>query len=319
METYNITSGIDDNYVQHFAVTLVSLFLTNKPHKFHIYLLTLNVTEEHKKQLKELICSYSHEITFIPINKNDISNFPIKKTDYLSLATYLRLLIPQKIPSTINKVLYIDSDIIFNANIQELYLTDLSRYSVAAVEDAPNQNPIRLGYDIKDKYFNAGVLLLNLKYLRENNFTTCAFSYIQNNNEKIILHDQDVLNALLHGTVLFLPIKWNMLDCFYFHTPRIAPIYLPDLQLYKKYPCIIHYSGPIKPWHWGKAHPLKHLYKYYLSYIPWSTQKHFDFSGIKKLDHTLKIFILLGFSLDQSKRIKKTMQKIKKIILNLKQ
>lgn len=316
METINITSGIDDSYSQHIAVTLVSLFLTNKPYHFHIYLLTLNVTEKHKKQLYDLAQSFSHEITFIPISERDISNFPHKKTDYLSIATYLRLFIPVKLPLDILKVLYIDSDIIFNSNIEELYSIDLNKYSAAAVEDAPNQNPLRLGYDNKDKYFNAGVLLLNLEYLRKIDFTNLALSYIQRNSEIITFHDQDVLNALLHGTVLFLPIKWNMLDCFYFRKPRIYPNYLPELYQSQKAPCIIHFSGPIKPWHWGKSHPLKTLYKHYLNYIPWRKKKFFDFSGIKKLNFSLKILMLLGFSWEQSNIIRKTLQNIKKRIFN---
>ena len=196
-------------------------------------------------------------------------------------------------PQDISKVLYIDSDIIFKGSITELYNTDISNYATAAIEDAPNNNPLRLGYDPKFSYFNAGVQLLNLDYLRLIDFTKKALDYIKFNSEKIVLHDQDVMNALLHQHVYFLPIKWNMLDCYYIKPYRISEKYMSNIKKSQNDAVIIHFSGPIKPWHYGCRHPLKKLYSKFAQLSP-IRPKIDKWEGVKKFPKRIRWMILLG-------------------------
>lgn len=268
----NIICGIDNQYYQHCGAMLLSLFKQNNDN-FHIYILSLELANDRKLRLKEFVESYHHQIHFIDIEKSLIENFPMKPSDYPSLATYLRLFIPRLLPANVDKALYVDSDIIFNRDISALYEYDLDNYALAAMEDAPNQHPKRLEYPESDLYFNAGFLLLNIKYLRDINFTDKALAYIKDNHKKIILHDQDVLNALLHGRVKFISITWNMLDCFYKNPPFIADKYQTELKACWNFPTVIHFSGPLKPWHKGCPHPLKQKYFDYSKQIPWGCKK----------------------------------------------
>lgn len=268
----NIICGIDDKYYQHCGAMLLSLFNHNDD-TFHVYILSLEITDEHKMLLKELVESYQNRISFIEIEKKLIENFPMKETDYPSLATYLRLFIPQLLPLDVEKALYIDSDIIFNGDLSDLYECDITNYALAGMEDAPHRQPLRLGYPIEDLYFNAGFLLLNIKYLRDIHFVDKALTYIRDCHQKIVLHDQDVLNALLHGCVHFVPIKWNMLDCFYKNPPFISEKYNSELDICRKYPVTIHFSGPLKPWHHGCPHPLRKEYFKYSKLISWGCKK----------------------------------------------
>lgn len=255
----NIICGIDDQYCQHCGAMLLSLFESN-PGAITIYVLSLELSEKSKNLLKELVDSYQKQIHFIDIPSELVLNFPMKSTDYPSLATYLRLFIPQLLPFEVDKALYVDSDIIFKKDISALYDSDITNYALAGMEDAPNQNALRLGFPESDLYFNAGFVLLNVKYLRDMDFTNKAMAYIRDCREKIVLHDQDVLNALLHGKVLFVPIKWNMLDCFYRKPPFIAKKYMRELHENLDSPAVIHFSGPLKPWHHGCPHPLRKEY-----------------------------------------------------------
>lgn len=268
----NIICGIDDQYYKHCGAMLLSLFKYNND-VFNVYILSLEISDHHKGLLRALVESYQNRIYFIDIKTEFIKSFPMKSTDYPSLATYLRLFIPQLLPQHVEKALYVDSDIIFNKDITDLYDTDLTNYALAGMEDAPNQHPLRLGYASSDLYFNAGFILLNVKYLRDMDFTNKALDYIHNNSQKVVLHDQDVLNALLHGQVLFISIKWNMLDCFYRIPPFIAERYKDDLPLYIESPFVIHFSGPLKPWHQGCPHPLKKEYFKYSTSIPWGCKR----------------------------------------------
>lgn len=268
----NIICGIDDKYYQHCGAMLVSLFEHNDD-TFHVYILSLELADGHKTLLKELVESYQNHLYIIDIDRKLIENFPMKETDYPSLATYLRLFIPQLLPLGVEKALYIDSDIIFNGDISDLYDCDITNYALAGMEDAPHRQPERLGYPVEDLYFNAGFLLLNIKYLRDINFVDMALSYIRDYHHKIVLHDQDVLNALLHGRVHFVPIKWNMLDCFYTNPPFISEKHKSELDKSRKFPVTIHFSGPLKPWHHGCLHPLKEEYFKYSKLIPWGCKK----------------------------------------------
>ena len=290
----NIVWGIDNNYIPHLAACIASLLAYNSLESFHFYILSLNISQGNKGILCNWVTKQKQDITFIDVDYNTIKNFPIKKSDYISLASYLRLFIPKLLPQNISKVLYADADILFNGPISELFKTDISHYATAAVEDAPNNNPSRLGYDEKFSYFNAGFQVLNLDYLRQINFTEKALDYIKKNHDKIILHDQDVMNALLHGKVLFLPISWNMLDCYYITPPRIARKYKQDLKKFKQNAVIIHFSGPLKPWHHGCRHPLKKLYKKYSKKFTYSDSTD-PWEGLRKFPKEKQWMIMLRF------------------------
>ena len=298
----NIICGIDDQYCQHCGAMLLSLFESN-PGAITIYVLSLELSEKSKNLLKELVDSYQKQIHFIDIPSELVLNFPMKSTDYPSLATYLRLFIPQLLPFEVDKALYVDSDIIFKKNISALYDSDITNYALAGMEDAPNQNALRLGCPESDLYFNAGFVLLNVKYLRDMDFTNKAMAYIRDCREKIVLHDQDVLNALLHGKVLFVPIKWNMLDCFYRKPPFIAKKYMRELHENLDSPAVIHFSGPLKPWHHGCPHPLRKEYFNYSRKLSWGCQSpdyYYVFSAFK---FPVSLFIWLGCTLEKAERL----------------
>ena len=102
----NIICGIDDKYYQHCGAMLVSLFEHNDD-TFHVYILSLELADGHKTLLKELVESYQNHLYIIDIDRKLIENFPMKETDYPSLATYLRLFIPQLLPLGVEKALYL--------------------------------------------------------------------------------------------------------------------------------------------------------------------------------------------------------------------
>lgn len=291
---YDIVYGIDNNYVLPLAASIQSLLENNLAQKFHFYILSLDVSSDNQKLLQNWIKNQSQEISFIEIDYDLIRDFPIQQQDYISLASYLKIFIPYILPSTISKALYVDGDIIFNGPISDLFNIDISHYASAAVEDAPNNNPSRLGYDTKFSYFNAGFQLLNIDYLRQIIFTEKALDYIDKNHDKLIYHDQDVMNALLYGKVFYLPIKWNMLDCYYVRPFQIADKYEHEIKVHKKNALVIHFSGRLKPWHYGCRHPLKKLYKKQERKLPFNILID-RWEGVKKYPPIIRLVILFGY------------------------
>lgn len=238
---------------------LNSLFRSNPDSQFRIFILSLDISQYNKDTLSNWILSQNNQINFIDISQKQLSNCPIKGNDTISVATYLRLFIPQVIPNNIEKVLYLDVDLIVLGNITELFSIGTSNYAAYAVEDAPNDSLIP-EYAKLSHYFNAGVLLLNLKALREQNFTERALNFIFQNSNLLKFHDQDVINAVLMNQIFPLSLEWNLLDCFYQKSPKIQKKRLVSLNFAKKNPKIIHFSGFFKPWHAGCFHPLKRVY-----------------------------------------------------------
>ncbi len=308
----NVVCNIDANYYQHCAAMLTSLFENNKEDIFVVYILAMEVPLRQKQILSEQICGYNNKVFFIDVNKDLLLHFPIHKHDYPTLATYLRLFIPHYLPKEVEKVLYIDCDVIFEGSIGELYNVDITNYYVAAVEDAPNDNPTRLCYEKSDGYFNAGLMLLNVANLRKMGFTEKALAYIHNYRERIIFHDQDVMNALLHGGVFFLPLKWNLLDCYYRNPPYIAEKYLSQFEKCKNTPVIIHFSGPLKPWHFGCHHPLSYLYFKYSKLIPWGCKKKDYLHIFIKYKLVVALLICKGYTPYEAEDIRRNLFKRKK-------
>lgn len=291
---HNIVCGIDNNYVEHLVTTLNSLFVNNEVLRFHIFIFSLGIHNQNKQAIKAWVEDRNHEVTFIDIVQNQLSEFPIFDEGYISPATYLRLFIPSLLPQSVDKVLYLDSDIIVNTNIEELLNTDISNNTLAAVEDAPNNSVILRNKN--QPYFNAGVLLLNLKELRKKDFLSEAMTFIKENNARLYFHDQDVLNALLGDRAKILPIKWNMLDCFYDIPPRIHAKYQHLLKITSKKKCIIHFSGKIKPWHKASLHPLTRIYykfKPKSKYLPSNNME--KWQHFNEIPRYRKAFVYLHF------------------------
>lgn len=184
-------------------------------------------------------------ISFLKIDESKYVWYP---TLNWRLETYYRLEIPNLLPD-INKIIYLDVDIIINKDIWSFYDYDICKYAIWAPSE--NINTIYnylLGIPKEYKHFNAWMLLMNLQFFRENNIFEKVFNYL-NTTENIYLWDQDALNKILYDKRLELPWFTNV-------TPSIA--YMHYLNLEKS--IVIHYAWVKKPRKMYCIHPLKTLY-----------------------------------------------------------
>ena len=268
MDSINIACTCDNGYCQHFAALMASVYENNRLNDICFYLVTNFIDKTNKEKLDILAKKYGKKIQFYIVDEKRFKGLPYGgKFPHISIASYFRLLLSEVLPINISKVLYLDCDIIVMDNLKDLWETDLTDVALAGMEDCTlmtKLGPSRLGYPSDYSYFNAGVLLLNLDYLRKINFVGMFAEYVVLNYDKILYHDQDILNALLFNKKRFLPVKWNVMDCFMFRRPLIDRKYLSDLKKAKMSPSIIHYSGRRKPWYKECTHPYRDLYWKYL-------------------------------------------------------
>ena len=274
MQHYNILCSTDNNYIPYCGIMLTSLFENNKELNFCIYILTEHLSDRSKNELATLANSYNQRIEIITVDSEILKNCPIRQGDHVSIATYYRLLAPKLLPSNIEKILYLDCDMIIDSDITDLYNVDINGYPIAMSLDETffdDEKYQRLDYDKKYLYQNAGVALFNIKYWRDNNIVEKCFEYISNNADKIIFHDQDTLNALLHKEIKQLPIKYNLQTGFLYNAyKKNYKNEIDDIMEAAMSPIIIHYTGPGKPWFKGSRHPFVKKYIYYKKLSIWS-------------------------------------------------
>lgn len=262
----------DNSYCQHAAVLISSI--CNHNHINTFYIVSDYISKENMLLIEKLCTKYNAKVKLLTVDKKLMSNFPIGRNTinpYLSLATYYRLFIPELLPKNMDRIIYIDCDIVVNGSLKELWEMQLEEetYIVALEEmDKIKSASIRrLNYNGKT-YFNAGVLLLFINRLQKMKFTEKALDYINKNHGIIKYHDQDVLNALLYNHIQFIPLRYNVMDSFLRQNAILPERYKNQIDaLYN--PIVIHYTGVFKPWFIECNHPYKNLYFYYLSLTPW--------------------------------------------------
>ena len=133
---YHVTCNTDDNYLQHCCAMLCSLFENNQEMRFHVHLLTHSLAADSKLFLNSLCQRYGHEISVYNVEESKLNGVKFRKNRPLTKAAYYRILLPEILHENIERVLYLDCDIIVLGSVKELYEIDLSEYALAACQDA---------------------------------------------------------------------------------------------------------------------------------------------------------------------------------------
>ncbi|RHO70008.1 glycosyltransferase family 8 protein [Parabacteroides sp. AF48-14] len=274
-KSYEIALATDSNYIIPTTVLLKSLFVNNCECEFvvNVLYLTDRLLDKDVCFLKEYIKQHGHKSRFLSVSEDILGNVPDCRH---TKSTYLRLFLPQLMPIEVDKVLYLDSDIVISGSIVNLLQLDLDSYSLAAVKESINiydkSYQVALGIPVVNDYFNAGVIYLNLKKMREDNAVSNCLSYLNNNLNVIKANDQDVLNGVFWGSVKYISPIYN----FNYWIEKDIALQLFSKEEYKEVktsPRIIHYIGPIKPWLFLSMHPKKKIWWYYLKQTPFKKYK----------------------------------------------
>lgn len=278
-EIIHILCATDDAYVPICGIMLTSLFISNPQNDLHVFILVDSLKNENEKLFFKLAESYHQTIEIIHIDQSKFKDCPIRDYDHVSLATYYRLLAPILLPTAIDKVIYLDCDMLIVRDIASLWNYDVSAYAVAACCDedfTSEEKYIRLAYPPACRYVNAGMLVMNLKYWRGHSIVEACFSYISGNAEKLCLHDQDTINYVLRDRKLLLPPRYNlqtgylykkyMFDCY-------PESFRESVWAALGSPVIIHYSGSAKPWKsCCSAHPYSRYFEKYKKLSFWKDE-----------------------------------------------
>ena len=245
----------DDNYLPFLAVTLQSLRENSSlDYDYKIYVLHSGV----RKEFEEKIMHFSQEgfeVEFTDVTEplKEISSH-LHLRDYYTCTTYFRVFIAQMFPQY-DKALYLDCDTVILGDVSALYNYDLGDNLIAGAPcEGVNSFEVYREYVRKvdgldpDYFFNAGVVLMNLKAFREENFYG-QFADLLKKYQFTLIQDEDYLNVLCQDRVLRLPRAWNK-------TP-VGKDLLPREDLR-----IVHYLMTWKPWRYADVPYGEYFWEY---------------------------------------------------------
>lgn len=274
-ETIQIVICVDDNYVIPTVALLNSICETNSGTCFIFHIVTSQaLAAPNKDILSETIVRNGAIGHIYPFDNQIADELPVMKSHqpkHITVSAYYRLFLSRILSDDIDKVLYLDCDIIVNGSIKELWNIDISECAVGVVPDMDEGNLNiyrRLRYAPSYGYFNSGVLLINLKYWREHDLLNSFLKFWRDYPERVVYHDQDILNFVLKGQKLLLPIKFNVQTPALYKLVNISWEYDAELEEALRAPVIIHYTTSDKPWIRGCQHPWKFYFQKYLRGLP---------------------------------------------------
>ena len=257
----DIVACIDKGFVMPTGVMMYSVCVNNPDVDIVFHIIADNsVTQRDKRDLEETVTAFQEkQVVFYLVVETMFASFPsLENRSDLSQAAYYRLMMSEILPDSIQKVLYLDGDIIVRDTLLPLWNTDLSNHAVAAIPDSWEGRMEfydRLKYPPSLGYFNSGVLLINLAYWREHAIASKFNDILRNRAHDIFYHDQDVLNVLFKDCKVNLPIKYNMNSGFLWKTPEYDYWkYEREVLEARRSPVIVHFTG-WKPWYVYQRHP----------------------------------------------------------------
>lgn len=281
----NIAYCVNDAYVQYCTVSIKSVIETNKCHNINFYILIDQISKNSINRIKETIAGVKNvSYQIITVDDTIITGL---KTGIWSKYTWYRILIPSCLPN-LDRILYLDADTVVTDDIGELFEIDLTDKSVAGALDYQAFLPGEKNQfgDKRKNYICAGVLLMNLKFWRDNELTSEIIDWATKNEDLINWPDQDTINHICEESKVILPLKYGSMGRYF-----IDDYYLKEIEYRKqiedcfKKPAIIHYAGHgYLPW--IKDHSKHKFHSEWIKYnkmLKHPAKRKYESKGIVKL------------------------------------
>jgi lipopolysaccharide biosynthesis glycosyltransferase len=264
----DIGTCIDEKYGPWLAVMLCSVCSHAAPDQpINIHVGTSDLTDETKSRIIQSVASHNVRFFWYEVDLTRWKPFPIGPE--LSRITYARLDLFDALPANVEKLIYLDTDLIVLHDLLELWEQSFDDQLLLAVQDVRSPeilqfdswNNLMRAYDLEREsdYFNAGVFLLNIKKWKAEAYGLKAFSFIERHRFQIRFADQDCLNGLCKGRWGRLESAWNVLPARASDfTERVGPK-----------PKIVHFAGQFKPWQTESNSPFRAEFYRFLEMTAW--------------------------------------------------
>lgn len=288
----------DDNYVKPLAVTLHSAATSLKQgNQLHVVLLDGGIGESSWNGLRETLIGLPITVHVLRPNRKEVIDLGI--SHHITHTAYFRLLAARLLPESIDKVIYLDSDVLVQGDLTELWDLDVGEnYCLAAIDIAcpyvdayqaqakhknvkksiphfaaisPIPNWRQLELDPTEHYFNSGVMVLNLARWRAESIDRKLLACLRDNSAYVWCWDQYALNVVFAGQWGQLPLRWNQgAHVFEYPDESFSPITEKDFVEMRDRPALIHFTTEFKPWEYQPFHPLRERFFEQLDQTAWT-------------------------------------------------
>lgn len=251
------------------GATIMSIVDNNPGQRFTFHVFAFVVSDLHRERLRQLarLPDVDTELHIIdPAIFEKFTDF--LKFSYYSLSIFLRLIIPSTLHGRVQKVLYLDADILCVGPLADLVDIDISADIALVVPDAPGTTLRRCAaLHLKHpRYFNSGVMLIHVENWISNRITEEAMQALLTLGKKLRFSDQDALNIALDGRARFIEGKWNYIyDLIHDLDRNITRMRAVDDAV------LIHFAGAVKPWTDWSGHASRDLFVRYHARSPWAS------------------------------------------------
>ncbi|URJ96872.1 glycosyltransferase family 8 protein [Pasteurella multocida] len=275
----NILFVSDDVYARHLVVAIKSIINHNEK-GISFYIFDLGIKDENKRNINDIVSSYGSEVNFIAVNEKEFESFPVQ-ISYISLATYARLKAAEYLPDNLNKIIYLDVDVLVFNSLEMLWNVDVNNFLTAAcydsfIENEKSEHKKSISMSDKEYYFNAGVMLFNLDEWRKMDVFSRALDLLAMYPNQMIYQDQDILNILFRNKVCYLDCRFNFMPnqlerIKQYHKGKLRQLH--SLEKTTMPVAISHYCGPEKARHDNCKHFKVYFYQKILAEITKGTDK----------------------------------------------
>ena len=308
MSELNVLMQCSDYYAPFCGVALQSLLQNNEEIGYiNIYLISDNISKDNLIKFHDMIHKFKRNLSVIDgsIIEKILVSAKVPKY-HESYTTYYKLFSLQLIEENIEKLLYLDSDIIINGSLKELVELDMKNYTLAMTLDWMNETYKKILH-IVGNYYNGGVILFNLRKWHSEKWNERILQHLKCTKSNYFYADQDLLNILINKDILRLDMKWNLNTDFLNLNQYELMKKAYDLKIYydkKEFentinnPIIYHFcfgATVSRPWFLYSRHPLEKIWDKYLLESPWKgyTKERERMSLLHKAQRVLYNFLPL--------------------------
>lgn len=282
----NVAYHLTDNYARISGTSIVSLFENNKDvDEINVYLIENGFTQNTRNKFTELACKYGRKIYFIPLPDlnsagYDLGLVSIKKKWVFD--SYSRLFLDTLLPDNVERVIYLDGDVLVLDSLKELWDLNLMGKCCAACLDCVSEPYYKLfGIDTKNSYCNSGLILMDLKAWKEKKIAERVKKYVHKNNGFVFFMEQTVFNVVLQDEIVYLPCKYNVSSIVQVLSYKELKKLRKPLHFYKQTevekakstPIIVHMTGFFyvinRAWNEVTNHPDKERFIEYCKKFDW--------------------------------------------------
>jgi len=281
-QSVSVVVAADESYCIPLAVTVASMLESLAADaRVDVFVLDNGITQASKERLQQSWQDGRATIRWIRVDASLFGDFPI--AGHISSTAYVRLMLQRLLPESLDRIIYLDSDLLVLDDIAALWREPWEGNECIAVQDVacpwmdsqhvlPNFRRVRsrlaaarpvpnysqLGFSPHDPYFNSGVMVIDLAAWRRRDVAARFLACLERNRQYVTFWDQYLLNVEMHGRWRQLPLEWNVgTHLFRWSLSGAGGFDRQTLRRITSRPKIVHFTTADKPWLIDNMHPFR--------------------------------------------------------------